>query len=1030
MTIRGTNTRAISSRDGRFSIQAPKASGTLVVSYLGHQTIEERFDSGGGEFRFVLMPTENMLEEVEVSTGYQTIPKERATGSFEVIDEKLYNRSVGKDAISRLEGIATSVDFAKLGNKYEFFGYRSNSADMVSIRGVSTLSSQNDPLVVVDNFPYEGDVRNLNPNDILSVTLLKDAAAASIWGVRAGNGVIVITTRKGLYEQPLLITATANATVTAKPDLYALPEMGSPEYIEMETELFAKGFYNNKINDVVRRPRLSPAVEILLAQRDGEIPETEAKRQLEALGQRDVRRDFLDHVYRRQVNQQYSLALSGGSPKMAYRVSAGYDGEQGRLVTAASNRWTIRADHRFRPMERLEVSTALTYTQSRLHDMGNANYMEYGAFRNGGGYAYSSLANGDGTPTVTDMLFRGKYVDSLGDGLLLDWKYRPLEELRLSRFTRKATDVLIAAGADYSIHGGLKAGIHYQYQNTGETIGDFYDERSYYARNEINQFTQIENGQAVRILPLGGILKSEDHRFGAHQLRGQIGFGHDWGGNHSLRAIAGGELRETNRVSRSNMVFGYDPEYLTFKQVDYMNPYPIFTGGRFNIRNNIDFNDLTNRFVSVYGNAAYTHRSRYTVSGSFRKDASNLFGVKQNRKGTPLWSAGGSWNLSNEPFYRWSAVPMLKLRTTFGYSGNIVNTHAAYPIMTYISYANSVTNLNYGQVDSPPNPNLGWEKSGIWNFGIDFSAWGSRLGGSLEYYHRRSRDLVAQAPVDPSTGFMQLYFNSASIESRGLDVNLNVSWMHTRLVDWRSDLLFSFNRNTVSQYLLEPRIAHDYIVNSSTPNPLPGRDVQAVYAYRFMGLDSQTGEPLGFVNGEVSKDYNAIRYQSAIRDAVFMGSARPLYFGAIRNTVRIQRFSVSANILFRFRYFFRREGIHYYNLMNSKIGHAEFSDRWQNPGDERKTAVPAFIYPANANRDDFYVYSTATVGRADHVRLQDINLGYSLPLAGSAARQVDLFANFTDMGIIWRAENHGVDPNYRASIPPSLSITVGMNVKF
>ena len=281
----------------------------------------------------------NQLNEVSiVSTGYQTIPKERATGSFVQIDNSLINRSVSTNILDRLNGVTSGLTFNN-NNAHQF------QQATIEIRGRATLFSNPNPLVIIDNFPYDGDLNNINPNDIENITILKDAAAASAWGSRSGNGVIVITTKKGRLNLAPTVSVTANTTIGAKPNLYYRPQLSSAEYIGVEQFLFNKGAYNNTINNGYGA--LSPAVEIFVARRNGTISIADSLSQINTLKSYDVRQQLLKYFYRPSVNQQYQASISGGSASQKYFVSAGYDNDLSNSVGSAYDRVTLNASNTY-----------------------------------------------------------------------------------------------------------------------------------------------------------------------------------------------------------------------------------------------------------------------------------------------------------------------------------------------------------------------------------------------------------------------------------------------------------------------------------------------------------------------------------------------------------------------------------------------------------------------------------------------------------------------------------------------------------
>ncbi|HKZ66435.1 MAG TPA: TonB-dependent receptor plug domain-containing protein, partial [Chitinophagaceae bacterium] len=257
--LKRTNASAISAANGEFIVPGAWPHDTIIISATGYETHEEYINESGF-ITVVLKPVIKTLQEVVLSTGYQQIPKERATGSFTHIDNKLFNQQVGTDVLSRLQYIA---------NGLATLPQRVSPGKDIMIRGVSTIEGLSGPLIIVDNFPYDGDITNINPNDVESVTLLKDAAAASIWGARAGNGVIVITTKKGRYNQKLRVELIANLSIVNKPDLFKIKTISTGDFIDMEMDLFSRGFYDAYLQFAPSYPQ-SPLVDLLEKERNGQ----------------------------------------------------------------------------------------------------------------------------------------------------------------------------------------------------------------------------------------------------------------------------------------------------------------------------------------------------------------------------------------------------------------------------------------------------------------------------------------------------------------------------------------------------------------------------------------------------------------------------------------------------------------------------------------------------------------------------------------------------------------------------------------
>ena len=301
--VKGLNKSTPTNEKGEFYLQNVDEKAVLEVSYVGYKVKELNAAKDLGSIAMELSSGE-LTEVAIVSTGYQNIPKERATGSFVLIDSALINRRVGTNILERLDGVTNGLIFNR--NKTQ-----TTQSDF-NIRGRTTILGDDKPLIVVDNFPYEGDINNINPNDVKNITILKDAAAASIWGTRAGNGVIVITTYKGNYDSKLKASFNSDLTIGKKPNLYEAQWFSNNDWIKIEQFLFNKGAYNTTINNGFAIVFL-PAVAIMDQRKKGNITSADSLGLINQLKQYDLRADILRYLYRPSMIQQYAFNLSGGS---------------------------------------------------------------------------------------------------------------------------------------------------------------------------------------------------------------------------------------------------------------------------------------------------------------------------------------------------------------------------------------------------------------------------------------------------------------------------------------------------------------------------------------------------------------------------------------------------------------------------------------------------------------------------------------------------------------------------------------------
>jgi TonB-linked SusC/RagA family outer membrane protein len=1010
--VNGQNKSAVSDVNGLFSFILPSGKYQLNIKYLGYHTLDTLIELPTKNILlFPLKRITNQLAEVVISTGYQNLPRERATGSFTHVDNNTLSLQIGTNIINRLEGITSAIS---VDNK--------TAAGTMMVRGLSTIRGPREPLIILDNFPYEGSLDNINPNDIESVTVLKDAAAASIWGARAGNGVIVLTSKKAKYGQPLKINANASMNVVQSPDLYYQQQMSPGEFVEVEQFLFSKGYYTSQENATTRQA-LTPVVEIMIAARDGKITSAQRDAQLNQLKSQDLRKQLDQYIYQNAINQQYNLDIQGGDKQAAYIIGVGYDQNKNDL-DAAYRRLTLKVDHQLKITEKLTLNTRFNYNQS-FTGSGKSN------LNNDKLPLYTNIADEEGNPLSVIKDYRQSYTSTLGNGQLFSWDYYPLTDYQANLNTTKLQEILINGLLSYKIIKGLQLDLRYQYQRQNTTGKLVQGLDSYYTRRTINLYTTFDGGVMKRNVPLGEILNNSGNLLIVNNARAQLNYNLDIA-KHQLVVLAGAEAKNSNSFSSNNTVYGYNDELLTSQNVDFANTYPtIINGSRAFIPNSQSSNSSLYRFVSLFSNTAYTYDNKYTISLSGRKDASNLFGVKANDRWNILWSSGASWLISGEDFYKVSMLPYLKLRASYGASGNIDPAMSAITTLTYSS-TSPYTQLPFINFSTFANPELRWEKVKMFNIGLDFSSNIHGLSGSVEYYQKSAKDLFGQEIVDYTTGIgSSIVKNTASMKAWGMDIELKAS-MDLGRFKWTPNLFVNLYRDKVTDYYLSTQTGSTYVNGDRVVSGIVGKPVYSMLSYNWAGLDA-VGDPQGIFNGVVSKNYaNLTGSTTKISDLVYSGPLYAPFSGGFGNTFQYQNFSVSIQLNFKAGNYFRRETISYSSLFSSRTGHADYAKRWQKSGDELVTDVPALAYPVVAGRDPFYGASVATIEKGDLIRLKYINLSYTFnrqTIKQLPFKQVQLFAVANNLGLLWTANNNGLDPDY-SSIPASKSIAFGIRTQF
>lgn len=851
-----------------------------------------------------------------VSTGYQKVPKERATGSFDFIDNKLINRSVSPNILDRIENLTPGLLFNHGDAAY---------TDRFLIRGRSTIFSNAQPLIVLDNFPYDGNLSNINPNDIATISILKDAAAASIWGARAGNGVIVITTKKGKTKKPQ-IQFNTNITIGQKPDISSLNTISSADFIGLEQFLFSKGFYSmdelyNQLN--YGNPPFTPVVELLIAQRDGLISTSEANREIERLKKYDVRDDEKKYLYQTRINQQYGLSVSGNAEHVNYYMSAGWFNNKSNLVGEKNSRITLRSSSTFKISKKLRIDAGINYVRYVNKNGNNPGYNIVGLNTRKNIYPYARLVDDDGVPIPVYLNHRKSYIDTVGGGELPDWTYNPIEDIENEEHAIKTQDYTIHAGIRYKLTNNLKAEIKYQYENQIIANSDLHSRESYFARNIVNTFVQLNSSESYDYpIPKGGILDVFNTETTSHQGRFQLDYNRTWNTKHQLSAIVGLEIKNMTVNGNRYRLYGYDKNKgLVAANIDFETHFKKFDNPYLtqSIENPQTISGTLDRFISYFSNASYIYDNRYIFSLIGRKDETNLFGVKANQRGIPLWSIGGAWNINNEQFYKIHWLSQLKLRFTYGYQGNISRKTSAYTTAYYKGSSN--IDATSAKIQNPPNARLRWEKDRMINLGIDFSLKKNVLSGSIEYYMKYATDLMGKAPIDPTVGITNTggnsYFwgNVASMKGHGADINIHAS-TNGLIFNWHSTLIFGYASTWISKYHLPVSALGSSYLNATYVNPVPNNPVYAIYSFKWEGLDPSNGNPLGYINGQKSPDYASIISKTTLDSMVYGGPVQPTVYGAFRNTFTWKRFSLSFNISYKLGYYFRRTSVNYYSLFN------------------------------------------------------------------------------------------------------------------
>ncbi|HSC40574.1 MAG TPA: TonB-dependent receptor plug domain-containing protein, partial [Chitinophagaceae bacterium] len=633
---KGTTNITTTDDNGYFILKGATHNGTLVISGVTIQTYEIPVN-GKDDLTTLVVKTKVAVGEVVtvISTGYQTISRERSAGAFAKPDmNTVRQRSTSMNILQRLDGLVPGL-MVNLSP--------SSSQNPLLVRGVTSINGVRAPLFVVDGIQVN-DVTAINPDDVADITVLKDATAASIWGARASNGVIVISTKKGGKSDKLRVDYDGFLNFQGKPDISYFPVLSSKEFIQAAKEIFAP---TQVLWTSVIPATADPHDQILYDQYRGLISAATANAKLDSLSNINNVQQIKDLWYRNAMLTNHTVSVQGGGNVYSFYGSLGYTNTRNATPGSSDQtfRINLRQDFRFSNAIQCYLITNLTnnITSSKRYVAPDDRFIPYQLFRDASGN------NLDFNPFYRIDSMRLVYQGKSG----IDLSYNPLNETNYGDTKTDAFQTRLVGGATIRLFKGLRFEGVYGLIKNNNKITAYDDALSYTVRNEAATFTlpSTTGGLPTYYLPVSGgkyvVTNSNDRNW---TVRNQLVFDTAWAGKkHQVTLLAGQEAQNqlTNTVVTTQR--GYNRQLLTFASIDYN--YLLITGVSPNTFGNRAtlVNDAwketenETRFTSWYGNAAYTYNRRYTINGSVRADQSNLFGKDKSAQNRPVWSAGAAW---------------------------------------------------------------------------------------------------------------------------------------------------------------------------------------------------------------------------------------------------------------------------------------------------------------------------------------------------------------------------------------------------
>ncbi|WP_119792284.1 SusC/RagA family TonB-linked outer membrane protein [Flavobacterium anhuiense] len=1037
VTVSGTNRVSITDFDGSFSFDKVSSSAVLECSGL---TIENKSFGIAGRTELTLIVEDKVaaMKEVVV-TGFQTIARSNFTGAIGKVDDKVLNENINANLSSALEGRVAGLMFQKNPSGL--------GSDQPILRGIGTFSADvgYSPLVVIDGLPTELTLDEINPYDIESVDVLKDAAAASIYGSRAANGIIVLTTKKG--NGKLKVTVNSDFFISDKPNLRDMNYASTSELIDFEQAVYNRerarfadtATMFNSYGDIGNSSTkyYSPLYQLNRNLEEGKIDNATYNSTLAQWRKNDYNKDYRDNVWQNEFRQRYNIAFSGSTSKQNTYVSLNYDESKNRIKYNTGRAFNLYAKSSFQINNWLNATFGVNGTYSNddvtEYDLGNYDIQKrYERITDdNGNLVQSSFASIKDGFTSSGALNPAMVEKLAGLSGFKSFNFNVLDALKEGIEEQNSLSLRTFANVKAKLWKGLSFNTQFQYEVRKNDREQYHDVNSYrmrYAINALTGYNPTTNAYTyVDGFSTGGRYKQASSQASNYSFRNQLDFNQEFAeGKHSVNALVGTEMRETF-VPRSieQLRYGYDPVTLTSAVLNNLalsqtgvSSY-IFGNNRTLSALGRTQQEILHRYFSIFSTASYTYLSKYNLTGSYRVDRADLFGVDPKYKNRPLWSVGLGWNISNEDFMKevkW--VSMLKLRSTYGINGNVDQNTTPYITATRRN-DNLYQSLQYTNITAQPNPMLRWEKTQSTNIGVDYSLFRAKLNGTIDVYHKYSSDLLATTDLDPTVGALSRKINAGALLNKGIEFSIGSEWYNNGNFRINSNLVFAHNKTTVKKVTRAESTASVY-VSSPTNFFLENELFNSMYAYQYGGtvngypyvLDENGNPSITFdENGNpVSTSIKTITNADAL---VNVGTLMPTYTGSLSQRFSYKQFDLNFLFVFSGGNVMRKETL---DMSSDAVNLSGITNRYTDTNRNDNTRL--YVDFAENIRNyagtisSQWRNSTANVVDGDYIKLRNISLAYNLPKAFATKIKM-ASAKFTfQMNNIWywSAAGNRIDP--------------------
>ena len=1078
VAVKGSSNGTATDQNGEFMLGEVDPQSILVFSYVGYSAVEEKVNARTRIF-IKLEPENKMLENATVSNGYQKIQQKYLTGSV---------TSLKMDSVIQpgLNTVDRMLEGRVPGLTYMLNSGQTGAAPKLRIRGTSTILGAREPLWVVDGivrtdpFPVPAErindpdfvnllgnsVSGINPHDIDQIDVLKDATAAALYGVRAANGVIVITTKRGKAGPPV-VNYNVTGSFIRRPR-YTDKEinlMNSLERVDVSREMIEKRM-------TMRGSGLEAYEKTIMDYYNGQIDYATYKREIAKA--ETVNTDWFDIITRDVFSTNHTLSVSGGNALSTYRASVGYMDEPGVIKGEYNKRYT--------GLLNLRLSSRKFKAEFNIQmNKGDRSYTAPDMLN----YAYNTsraipLYNDDGS------LYYFSTISSATYPAFLDLKtFNVKNEMSKSTDKLESNEYTATANLNYELTKGI------QFNTTLSYTAGEAEQRSWFEAST-EQAAQLRvnawDGGARTFdpirdpLPFGGELTQQSNRKRNYTVNGRIDFSRflDGAKKNQLIGALGGELSSMKNSSIYQVRRGYLPERgQSFAEID-LNTYPAYASWLISNGHGKITEGLQN-LARLFLTATYIYNDRYILTASTSSDYSNAFGTRSNEKFLPTWALSARWNMHNDLLKEVKWIDMAALRFSFGTQGNMLPNQTPNTIIRKGNLS-SYYGIPESYIDAFPNPDLTWEKVHDYSTAFDFSFLNGKISGSVGYFFKRTTNAFLSKKISSINGTTSYVVNGGTVENQGVEIDFHFRPVNNassnggrRGFMWRVDPQLGqvFNRLLnqnlrTKNILVDPNtVTFESFLNGSVP--IDGKSVNTFYSYRFKGLNHNGGYPM-FYGAEPERKGELVQlYNSMPKDQIYLavmsesGRREPVLQGGIGNYFSYGNWSLSVSFTYSLG-----NKVRLLKIASGSYGtfrpssqqnlRKEFVNRWRYPGDETKTNIPGIqgndildlsnlawwydVVPGLANyfANDYYEmydYSDLRVVSGDYLKLQYAALGYNFSkelcsrwnLKGAT---VNITGNnlFTIANKALRGQDpsqSGSSPNVNLSVRPSYAINFNLS---